>query len=157
MGNFFVCIFTFLASLNDPDPLEPDIHEFAIAPHYQSRGLGKQLARHLIALAKEQGLNIALTATSGKLHTTLPACNSEMLISRTSIGKSAFWTKFGFVEVAPHIMLANGTVEGVSLIVSADVTLPLMLFCVQINMMILELEKPSSDRKQTSVSSVSPI
>jgi hypothetical protein len=37
-----------------------------------------------------------------------------MLIPAFPIGKSGFYANLGFKEVAPHIMMANGTVEGVS-------------------------------------------
>lgn len=42
-----------------------DVLEFAIVPGYQSQGFGKALMLHIIDYAKEQGLNVALTASSG--------------------------------------------------------------------------------------------
>lgn len=39
--------------------------ELAIAPEYQSQGFGKSLVLRVIDYAKEQGLNVALTAASG--------------------------------------------------------------------------------------------
>ncbi|KAJ9117727.1 hypothetical protein QFC20_000005 [Naganishia adeliensis] len=79
-----------------------DVLEFAIAPEYQSQGFGKALMLRVIDYTKEQGLNVALTATSGK---------------------SRFYAKLGFEEVAPHIMLADGTVEGlVEVFLSASTT-----------------------------------
>lgn len=39
--------------------------QLAIAPAYQRQGLGKKFMLHVIEVAKEQGLNIAITADAG--------------------------------------------------------------------------------------------
>ncbi|KAJ9102069.1 hypothetical protein QFC20_005078 [Naganishia adeliensis] len=70
------------------------IREFVIAPSYQSQGFGKALMLHIINHAKEQGLTLALTASSGK---------------------PPFYAKFGFEEVVPPVMLVNGTVESINM------------------------------------------
>jgi GNAT superfamily N-acetyltransferase len=42
-----------------------DIHELAITPAQQLKGLGKKLMLHIIELAKKERLNIMLTAAAG--------------------------------------------------------------------------------------------
>lgn len=47
------------------DQILIDVQELAIAPAYQSQGLGKTFILHLIEMAKAQRINIALAASSG--------------------------------------------------------------------------------------------
>jgi GNAT superfamily N-acetyltransferase len=56
---------------------QTDLQEFAIAPSYQSQGVGKVLLRHVVALAERDRLSLALTAGHGGLPCEL--FNSSLL------------------------------------------------------------------------------
>ncbi|KAJ9103789.1 hypothetical protein QFC21_002251 [Naganishia friedmannii] len=67
------------------------IDDFAVAPDYQGQGIGRQMAEHIIAQAKQSGRNIALFAASGKL---------------------GFYAQFGFEVAGKPCVLGNGMIEG---------------------------------------------
>lgn len=92
------------------DPCLKVLQELAIAPQYQSQGLGQAFMSHMIEVARTQKLNIALAASSG----TLPWCPIGISDRhRGSKGTPSFYTRLSFEEVAPPICLASRTVEGV--------------------------------------------
>jgi GNAT superfamily N-acetyltransferase len=96
--------------------VDPVLTGFAIAPSYQAQGFGKALMIRVIEHAQEQGLNIGLTALSGKC---FPLRQTQRLnFNPPSLkGKPSFYAKVGFKEVSPPVMLANGTIEGVSAVI----------------------------------------
>ncbi|KAJ9102061.1 hypothetical protein QFC20_005069 [Naganishia adeliensis] len=67
------------------------IQNLAIAPAYQAQGLGRALMLKVIFQAQHRGLNVTLSATSGK---------------------AGFYAKSAFTQVARPIMLADGKIEG---------------------------------------------
>ncbi|KAI5453803.1 hypothetical protein NCC49_005614 [Naganishia albida] len=70
------------------------VSEFVIGPQYQGTGLGKRLMEQVIEEARTQGLNVFLSAASGK---------------------QGFYEKYGFKEVEKSVMLAHGTIEGLTM------------------------------------------
>lgn len=69
---------------------------------------------HVIEEAKRCGLNIATTTAPSKI-SCLPRCAPYSEADRMYVtGSRQFYKQVGFKEVAKPVMLANGTVEGVS-------------------------------------------
>lgn len=79
----YVCLLSITAHTVDLHPTRIDITRFAVLPSYQSRGFGRTIMDHIIAQAKEQHLNIALSALSGKSHTALSG--GRILITTSDI------------------------------------------------------------------------
>jgi hypothetical protein len=68
--------------------------------------------QQVVGEAESQGLNPFLCAASCMYF--IPRRVSVVLIRPCRLGKPGFYEKFGFKEVGKPVMLAEGTVEGVS-------------------------------------------
>ncbi|KAJ9120041.1 hypothetical protein QFC22_002938 [Naganishia vaughanmartiniae] len=65
--------------------------DFAVSVDRQGQGIGKRLAEHIIGEAKQNGMNMALTAAAGKVE---------------------FYQKLGFEVAGKPPMSSDGTLEG---------------------------------------------
>jgi GNAT superfamily N-acetyltransferase len=70
---------------------QTDLQEFAIAPVYQSQGVGKVLLRHVVALAERDRMSLALTAGHGELPCKL--FNHNLFINLLSIQRNRASTR----------------------------------------------------------------